>query len=57
MEIAPFGKVKRTRYNRRDFLTKELKSLLHRNGIRHETSAPYSPHMNGTVELVLPLTF
>ena len=27
-----------------------FKSLLRKRGIKHETSAPYSPHQNGTVE-------
>lgn len=28
----------------------EFQPLLSKNAIRHETSAPYSPHQNGTAE-------
>ena len=50
-DVAPFGKVKRIRSdNGTEFTGKYFKALLRRNSIRHETSAPYSPHQNGTVE-------
>lgn len=32
------------------FMSKEYQSLLNKNGIRYETSAPYSPHQNGTAQ-------
>ena len=51
MDVAPFGKIKRTRTdNETKFKSKNFESLLCKNLIRHETSAPYSPHQNGTVE-------
>ena len=31
-------------------ISKEFKSLLEKNKIKHEMSAPYSPHQNGTAE-------
>ena len=50
-DIAPFGKVKRIRSdNGTEFTNRSFKSLLLKNGIKHELSAPYSPHQNGTVE-------
>ena len=50
-DVVPFGKVKRIRSdNGTEFTGKYFKALLRRNSIRHETSAPYSPHQNGTVE-------
>ena len=50
-DTAPFGAVKRIRSdNGTVFMCKEFKSLLIKNHIKHETSAPYSPHQNGTVE-------
>ena len=50
-DIAPFGKVKRIRSdNCTEFTSRKFKSLLRQNSIKHETSAPYSPHQNGTVE-------
>jgi hypothetical protein len=50
-DIAPFGKVKRIRSdNGTEFTSRKFKSLLRQNSIKHETSAPYSPHQNGTVE-------
>jgi len=32
------------------FTSTVFQSLLSKNAIRHETSAPYSPHPNGTAE-------
>jgi transposase InsO family protein len=50
-DIAPFGKVKRIRSdNGTEFTSRKFKSLLRQNSIKHETSAPYSPDQNGTVE-------
>ncbi|CAB4019984.1 myosin heavy fast skeletal muscle, partial [Paramuricea clavata] len=50
-DAAPFGRVKRVRSdNGTEFTNHKFKSILRENGIRHETSAPYSPHQNGTVE-------
>ena len=50
-DVAPYGKVKRIRSdNGSEFMNKEFKSLLRTKGIKHETSCPYSPHQNGTVE-------
>ena len=50
-DSAPYGTVKRIRSdNGTEFTCKEFKSLLTTNRIKHETSAPYSPHQNGTVE-------
>ena len=50
-DIAPFGRVKRIRSNNgTEFTSHSFKTLLRKNSIRHETSAPYSPHQNGTVE-------
>lgn len=52
-DVAPYGKIKCIRSdNSTEFTGQEFQSLLRRNGIRHETSAPYSPHQNGTVERV-----
>ena len=50
-DTAPFGRVKRVRSdNGTEFTGQKFKSILRENKIRHETSAPYSPHQNGTVE-------
>ena len=50
-DIAPFGKIKRIRSdNGTEFKSNQFQSLLRKNLIKHETSAPYSPHQNGTVE-------
>lgn len=50
-DTAPYGKIKCIRSdNGTEFMSKEYQSLLNKNGIRHETSAPYSPHQNGTAE-------
>lgn len=50
-DSAPYGKVKCLRSdNGGEFTNREFKSLLTKNRIRHETSAPYSPHQNGTAE-------
>ncbi len=50
-DTAPYGSIKCVRSdNGTEFMAKEFQSLLSKNGIRHETSAPYSPHQNGTAE-------
>ena len=50
-DVSPYGSVKRLRTdNGSEFTNKEFRSLLVNNCIRHEFSAPYSPHQNGTVE-------
>ena len=50
-DTAPYGKIQRIRSdNGTEFTGKHYKTLLVKNGIRHETSAPYSPHQNGTAE-------
>lgn len=50
-DSAPHGRVKCIRSdNGTEFTNKDFKALLTKNGIKHETSAPYSPHQNGTAE-------
>lgn len=50
-DIAPYGEVKRIRSdNGTEFKNRDFQTLLRKNRIRHETSAPYSPHQNGTAE-------
>ncbi|KAL0159683.1 hypothetical protein M9458_043408, partial [Cirrhinus mrigala] len=50
-DIAPYGEVKCIRSdNGTEFTSREFQALLTKNKIRHETSAPYSPHQNGTAE-------
>jgi hypothetical protein len=50
-DVAPFGKVKRLRSdNGTEFTSAEMQAVLVKHGIRHERSAPYSPHQNGTAE-------
>lgn len=41
-DIAPYGELK--------FTNRDFQELLIKNRIRHEKSAPYSPHQNGTAE-------
>lgn len=49
--MSPYGTVKRLRTdNGTEFTSESFKSLLVRNHIKQELSAPYSPHQNGTVE-------
>lgn len=44
-DTAPYGKVKCIRSdNGTEFTCKDFQTLLRKNGIKHETSAPYSPH-------------
>ena len=50
-DVTPFGTVKCIRSdNGTEFVNKEFESLLVKNKIKHERSAPYSPHQNETVE-------
>ena len=50
-DIAPYGDVKRLRSdNGTEYTSNEYQSLLIRHRIKHERSAPYSPHQNGTAE-------
>ena len=50
-DTAPYGSVKRLRSdNEGEYISEEFKSLLLKNHIKHETSASYSPHQNGTAE-------
>ena len=49
--LADSGNIKCIRSdNGTEFTCKAFKSLLRKNRIRHEKSAPYSPHQNGTAE-------
>lgn len=50
-DIAPYGEVKCIRSdNGTEFTSQDFQTLLRQNRIKHETSAPYSPHQNGTAE-------
>jgi transposase InsO family protein len=50
-DSAPYGSVKCLRSdNGGEFISGKFKTLLSENKIKHETSAPYSPHQNGTAE-------
>ena len=50
-DTAPYGKIKCIRSdNGTEFTGKHYQALLSKNGIRHGTSAPFSPHQNGTSE-------
>ena len=50
-DCAPYGKVKCLRSdNGGEFTGKDFESLLIAKEIKHEKSAPHSPHQNGTVE-------
>ena len=49
--IAPYGNVKCLRTdNGTEFTSEPFQRLLILNRIKHEQSAPYSPHQNGTAE-------
>ena len=44
-DTAPYGSVERLRSdNGGEYISEEFKSLLLKNHIKHEASAPYSPH-------------
>ena len=50
-DTAPYGKIKCIRSdNGTEYTGGKFQALLSKNSIRHETSAPYSPHQNGTAE-------
>ena len=50
-DTAPIGEVKCLRSdNGSEYTSRAYESLLRKHRIRHETSAPYSPHQNGTAE-------
>ena len=50
-DIAPFGSVKCVRSDQGgEFVSKEFSQLLIENKIKHEKTAPYSPHQNGKAE-------
>jgi len=50
-ETAPYGNIKRLRcHHGTEFTNQEFRTLLIESKIKHEFSAPYSPHQNGTVE-------
>ena len=50
-DVRPFGEVKCVRSdNGGEFESHSFKSYLLENKIKHEFSAPYSPHQNGTAE-------
>lgn len=50
-DMSPYGTVKRLRSdNGTEYTSREFQSLCVRNRIKHERSAPYSPHQNGTAE-------
>ncbi|KAF0039014.1 hypothetical protein F2P81_009498 [Scophthalmus maximus] len=50
-DTVPYGKVKCFRSdNGTEFTRKVFQTLLIKNATRHQTSAPYSPHQNGTAE-------
>ena len=50
-DISPYGKVKIVRSDQGgEFLSNEFQSILIENKIKHEKTAPYSPHQNGKAE-------
>ena len=50
-DSAPFGQIKRMRTDGGgEYVSKDFKSILTKHCIKHELSAPYSPHQNGTAE-------
>ena len=50
-DTAQYGTVKRLpSHNGGEYISEEFKSLPLKNHIKHEFSAPYSPHLNGTAE-------
>ena len=52
-DTTPLGKIKRLgSVNGSEFTSKNFKSLLSKNAIKYEMSAPYSQYQNGTVERV-----
>lgn len=50
-DVSPFGRIKCLRSDcGGEYTSSQFQTLLSKNAIRHETSAPYSPHQNGTAE-------
>ena len=50
-DISPYGCIKRLRSdNGTEYTCSDFQNLMIENKIHHETSAPYSPHQNGTAE-------
>ena len=53
-DVAPYGKVKHLCRLRSDnggeYISQAFEEVLIENKIRHEFSAPYTPHQNGTAE-------
>ena len=50
-DSAPYGKVKCLRSdNGAEYTCREFQELLVKNCVKHECSAPYSPHQNGVAE-------
>ena len=50
-DVFPTGEVKRMRSdNGGEYISREFKDILIKHSIKHELSAPYSPHQNGTAE-------
>ena len=50
-DCAPYGDVRCIRSdNGTEFMSETYQSLLRKNKIEHDPSAPYSPHQNGTAE-------
>ena len=50
-DVFPAGDIERLRSdNDGEYISNEFKSLLTRHSIKHELSAPHSPHQNGTAE-------
>ena len=51
VDTIPNGRIKSPRSdNGSEFKSNDFQKLLCDNSIRHEMSAPYSPHQNGTAE-------
>ena len=50
-DIAPYGNIKRLRTDQGgEYTSKDFRDLMVKNQIKHEMSAPYSSHQNGTAE-------
>ena len=50
-DIAPYGNIKRLRTDQGgEYTSKDFRELMVKNKIKHEMSAPYSSHQNGTAE-------
>ena len=50
-DLFPSGEIKRMRSdNGGEYISTELKEILLKHSIKHELSAPYLPHQNGTAE-------